>query len=595
MSIGTRLAAVVASLFFGLGTLAHALPAKVFVFNDNRDRTNQFAKNYIWQDLGLSSPDGEMGQIQANGDITLGGNKVGEVIKNGAGQVIGYKNADGSKEAYDVDKTTTNMAWMQVENDGCLVIMKHGGGTNGTTGGGIHLDNSQSFDGFKQQGSNSQGTGAGFRNNRNKQPSGAYPLTPRPGANIKITLYVCNGGTDPDGGGPKRSVGSTAGDVPGVGSVESYPRKLQGKIVPSFKSGDMTQQKAALRALKKCAKDAGFGNAKTDIDDPGINSWIMSLPASTRYSTVNNCIAHTGACIRLRYTTDPIVDVDDIDAFEPVQMFLPGFGGVYAINPPIAELSMSLVIEPGDLGMPELFQLDKLSADGPPPIGQWATGAWDLREMDYEGHTPGPLTYHIEYAGNPGLARPFQYDFGANMWVPVGPHSVIGNEVVLDLSGAHMVAIAEDARQAKALAVTAAQGSLVDSGIWDPDRSFVDAVIKSGGIVLFSNQKVSKLQVDYDGSAPGSFFDVRLAASVGASTGDLTIEALNRGTGLYETIGAFTMNQMLDGYRVENVPAAAYLNASRELSLRYKTVVAVPTVTSSVNTTFSFIEVTLHD
>lgn len=596
MSITTRVAAVVATLFAGIGAIAFALPSKVYVFNDNRDRTNQFAKNYIWQELGLSNANGEMGKIQANGDITLGGNKVGEVIRDGGGNVVGYKNADGTKEAYDVDKTTTNTAWMRVEDNGELVIMKHGGGTNGTTGGGIHLDGSQSFDGFKQQGSNSQGTGAGFRNNRTKQPSGAYPLTPRPGANIKITLYVCNGGTDPDGGGgPKKSVGATAGEVPGVGSVAAFPKKLAGKITLSFPSGTPAQQQAALRKLKKAAKDAGFGNAKTDVDDPGILSWIMSLPADTRYETVNNAIAGTGATAALRYSTDPPVDLDDIDAFEPVQMLLPGFSGIYSISPPIPQLSMSLVVSPGDLGAPELFQIDKLSADVPPPVGQWATAAWDLREMGYEAPTAGPLEYRIEYVGNPALARPMQFDFGTGVWVPVGPHTVVGNEVVLDLPGAHMIAVAEDARQARVLSVSAAQGSLVEAFVWDPTTSYVDAIVRSGGIVLFSNQKVSKLQVDYDCAAPGTMFDVRLAAFVGASTGTLTIEALNRGTGLYETIGTFAMGSSLDGYRVENVPAAAYLNASRELSLRYKSVVTVPTVTSTVNTSYAITEVILHD
>lgn len=588
-------AAVVALATVGLARVAWSLPDKVFVFNDNADRTNQFAKNYIWQDLGLSNDDGEMGTVQPNGDITLGGNKVGEVIKNANGDVIGYRNADGTKEAYDVDKTSTNMAWMRVADNGCLVVMKHGGGRNGTTGGGIHLDGSQSFDGFKQQGTNGNGTGAGFRNNQTKQPNGPYPLTPRPGANIKITLYVCNGGTDPDGGGPKRSVGATAGDIPGVSQVESFPRKLQGKITPSFKQGNLEQQRAALRALRKCARDAGFQNAKTAIDDAAINSWILSLPANTRYSTVNNCIAHTGACIRLRYSTDPTVDADEVGAFEPVQQFDPGFVGTYTISPPIPEPSMELVIGPGDLSLPELFQIDKLSSEVPPPIGQWATAAWDVREMGYEGPTAGPLEYRIEYYGNPALARPMMFDFGSGMWMPAGPHTVLGNVVVLEVPGAHMVAVAEDARQATVLGFSAAQGTLVDGAVWDPAASYMDAIVKSGGIVLFSNQKVSKLQVDYSLAPPGTKFDVRVAALVGAVTGTLTIEALNRGTGLYEPLGSFAMGSSLGGYRVENVPAAAYLNGSREMSLRFKSEVSVPTVTATVDTTYASIEVTVHD
>lgn len=578
-------------LAFALAASALALPGKVFVFNDNKDRTNQFAKNYIWQELGLMDANGQPGTVQPNGDIMVGGNKVGEVIKNGAGQVVGYKNADGSQEAYDVDKATTNEAWMRVANDGCLVIMKHGGGRDGTTGGGIHLDNSQTYDGF------GQGTGAGFRNNRNKNQSGAYPLTPRPGANIKITLYVCNGGTDPDGGGPKKSVGESAGTVPGVGSVESWPRKLAGTVTWSFKQGDINQQRAALRILRKMAKEAGFSNAKTDLDDAGLTSWMMSLSANDRYKIVNDAIASTGACIGFRYSTNPPVWLqDDVDAFEPVHQYTPGVPGVYTISPPIPELSMALVIDPGDLALPELFQIDKLSAEVPPPIGRWATAAWDVREMEFEPFTPGPLEYRLQYAGNPSLARPMQFDSAMGAWVPVPGGFFSGGAFVFRIHGPRIVAVAEDCRRVPVVSMAAAQGALLEGGVWDPADSDLDATLAAGPPAPGPKRSAAVLEVVYDGSAPATLFDVRGVFGVNTPAGVLQVQAKNPGTGQFDTLGTFTATEARTAFRLENLPGGVYLDASRRLVLRYRAVMAGPFVLPSQATlTLPGCQVTLHD
>lgn len=275
-------------LFLSAGACAQVTrPATVYCFNSSIDENgfNAGAKGWIFRQLGFLGPNGEPPTVNAQGQVVnSAGQVVGSTITNAQGQVIGYRNADGTKEAYDLDRSTFDAAWQRVDANGRVVVAKHGvtdkAEDGSITGTGITLDGGNTYGGFGPAPTPGTGTGSG---------TPPYPVTPRPGANITLDLNGCYTGVDPDGPGPKRSVGGSASGIPGVGGVVTNPGLI-------FKGGWSVQpapdtRDAVLAALRACAfaknfkmKDAS-GNTVGDI-----GAWINSLPFEQQRQAIVDCL-----------------------------------------------------------------------------------------------------------------------------------------------------------------------------------------------------------------------------------------------------------------------------------------------------------------
>ncbi len=228
----------------------------VYAYNDDpTDKFNNNAKGYIFQQLGL---------LDANG-APLNPIPPGQVIKDGGGNVIGYKNAAGTQAVYNLNATTAEVAWQATANNGTLHIIKHGAWQEvdgaAQEGGGIQLDGGSTYDGFEG------GTGSGYGN--------PYPLGNRPGANIKVILNSCWSAKDPDGPtGPGSSVTSSTAGEPGVGSVEGHTGKTYTGKGASVSGGTAAQRNKASQAI---AAAAPGGN---------VNDYIAGLPMESAQQTL---------------------------------------------------------------------------------------------------------------------------------------------------------------------------------------------------------------------------------------------------------------------------------------------------------------------
>ena len=127
--------AAVCAMSFLVIAHAHAQPSTVFVWNrpppGMPNEADFVGEGFIWQELGLLDANGKPGHIIVNGTNIFimddAGNILGEVIRNADGQFIGYRNRDGTKEAYDINSGyTMSNAWKRVAPNGELHILKHG-------------------------------------------------------------------------------------------------------------------------------------------------------------------------------------------------------------------------------------------------------------------------------------------------------------------------------------------------------------------------------------------------------------------------------------------------------------------------------------
>lgn len=113
------------------------LPEYVFAYNQPGNVFDNNAAGHVWSELGLLDATGKPGKVGEDGKIRDGNGKVlGSAIKNASGNVIGYRSADGKKEAYNLGGTnpdgtaspgaTLDEAWQRVAPNGYLHIIKHG-------------------------------------------------------------------------------------------------------------------------------------------------------------------------------------------------------------------------------------------------------------------------------------------------------------------------------------------------------------------------------------------------------------------------------------------------------------------------------------
>lgn len=285
-----RLASLVLLPLLSLVGLPGQNPDTVYCFCGAGDPYDQVARGWALGQLGLLDPaTGEPYRAAANGDIkNAAGVVVGSEIRNAAGNRIGWRNAAGTREAYDVTAgATVNQAWQRVANNGDFHIIKHGfydeqDGVDGPTagdalGGGIQLDNGGAHDGFRDAAVAGPGTGAGY--------GAAYGLAARAGANISVHLCSCFADNDPDGLGQQTSVTTSFRGVPGAGNVNGPAGVSTINFSLSY-MGNAANLNRVIDCMRDEAKRRKFirrDAANNEIGDA--SSWLQSLPFADQYST----------------------------------------------------------------------------------------------------------------------------------------------------------------------------------------------------------------------------------------------------------------------------------------------------------------------
>lgn len=291
---------------------AMAQPTTVYVYNQRPgDSFDNAAEGFVFDQLGL---------LDANGQ-PINPIPEAQIIRDpGNNSIIGYRSADGTRAAYDVNsKATTNQAWNAVANGGTLHIVKHGmkyidagpgaapagcgnstvappetcdppGGQaqcavgetcgphcrccgNGVVEPGETCDPNPCPAGNVCNKCRCEGRGGGIRLDGGRLYDGfgdgtgvgynesggtAYPLDPRPGAGVNIHINSCWSSNDPDGAGPERSVTDSAEDVNGVAGATGNPTAIYTHCNVELTGGRPAQKTAAMNALRAAARAARF-------------------------------------------------------------------------------------------------------------------------------------------------------------------------------------------------------------------------------------------------------------------------------------------------------------------------------------------------
>lgn len=389
-------------------------PGTVFVFNRNTDGFENNAEGFVWHSLGLLDSRGRPGSVQANGSITDGsGNVLGSTIVDPAtNAVVGYRSKDGNTEAYNVsDGATADQAWQRVAASGTFRIVKHGAAYVDDAkvrhnGGGIMLDNGQIYDGFVDKGSGKSGTGSGYLDLQQANPSGAYELTPRPGANISLVIDGCYTANDPDGaGGDEKPVTVSAHGVTGAANATGHVPEVIARI-SAVVAGTPAQKAAAYAALFEAAGAANFRNKDGSVDMNNVALWISSLPFTDQYARASAAIAASGATMQIGYSLvegGPGPAGDDASRYGRITQMGDWLADAglyrYGYDEQTDDLTASMLINAG--GLPQdtylsLHQLAELPVSAPANT-LLVSGIFDFRYlgMDIDLGVPA-LNYEID-------------------------------------------------------------------------------------------------------------------------------------------------------------------------------------------------------
>lgn len=472
-----------------LASSSLAQPTTVYVYNQRAtDSFDNAAEGFVFSQLGL---------LDANGR-PINPIPESQIIRDpGNNSIVGYRSADGTRAAYDVNsKATTNQAWNAVANGGTLHIVKHGMkyidanpgtppagcGNNTLTppescdppgaqaqcpagqtcgphckccgngvveagetcdpnpcptgnicnhcrcegrGGGIRLDGGRLYDGF------GNGTGVGY----NESGGMAYPLDPRPGANINIHINSCWSSNDPDGTGGERSVTESAEDVDGVAGATGNPAPIYTHCNVELTGGTPAQQTAALNALRAAARAAGFppvpagGGTQPATTDADVAKWVCSLPMRTRHDTTQgiiNAAMDPDNVVGIRVTFNKDANPGpggaiggDSGTCENVTQCQPESYEEYPFtygNYPAALLT----VQPLTMNNPFVLlgnQLGESPAPMPPGL-QLASGIFMFENLGY-GEQVGPALVEFGYVGNNPLdIQVLWYSPMTGQWLP---------------------------------------------------------------------------------------------------------------------------------------------------------------------------------
>ncbi|MCH2134074.1 MAG: hypothetical protein MK116_10030 [Phycisphaerales bacterium] len=201
---------------------------------------------------------------------------------------------------------------------GKLIIATHGSTGNGKVGVFVPPQNINvtgidigglTHAGFKEQGTNSTGTGLQSECPNYPGPFGLYP---RANDNISVFLNSCYSTFDPPGD-DRRSVSDTLSDVPGVGTVTGYESISLKRLRIDF-NGNATAEPLAVAALEREAIRRGFSRVRPGAaGQPARTDGLFGLMAGTTQakkarSMLQQIIANaniTGVTVTMRITKAP--------------------------------------------------------------------------------------------------------------------------------------------------------------------------------------------------------------------------------------------------------------------------------------------------
>jgi len=361
----------------------------------------------------------------------------GTVISDAGGKANGYRNADGSREAYDLARgATLKQAYEALKKGDRLVICKHGGShTHGAgvktmthEGGLIHLDGGEKFTGFKQENTAGKGTDINVKGDR---PIGTpYVLPPPPGGKnaVTATLYSCWGSKKPAPN--ERSVKDSLEDVLGKGTVTAFDGVIKSKLVYAVEienaaSNEEAKQLADLaeKRLDEAATKAGFKN--------DANGWLTNTPFENQYKAANDVMAKDPklkgkATVTFEY---PVPDPPAIGPGAECPKFLVG-GGRFTYGDPLAVLSLPKASIRRGLDLILLQPDATLLPAGPgqlaSPALQIATARDGNAELRVRLRRPGRLVLPFFDAG----ATPRIYRLYKDGWAVAGRNQTVNRSTM---------------------------------------------------------------------------------------------------------------------------------------------------------------------
>lgn len=565
-------------------------PNHVYAYNGNRGGYDGNAMGYVWHQMGfIDATDGTVATEEANGDVMLKGQKVGSAIKNANGQTIGYRNADGTREAYDLDRgaTLNGNCWNRVSGTGTLEIVKHGSraANQPQPGGGVHVDGGRTFAGFGPTGGGG-GTGVPF-------PAGPYPLDPRPGDTITVKVHSCWSDRDPDPDNPDvRSVTDSVRGIPGVAGATGVTGTADINMGGGFTKGNAAQRRAAREILFKAAKDAGFHAEDGSVTWDHVFEWIASLPFPDRMRTVNDLIRDTGAAFGVTYQKR---NLDPGLPSNCTAMFVPGFPlsvGFYGLQ----SVGASVFCSPFSSTFERMYMISKLPApplDFFPPGGRLTSGVFDLRDEPFNPPLAEPLTHLIRVEGNPRVIRPFYFDTELSMWMPLSNYQIQNGILLADVFGQGIVACYEITRPCPLLNIVATEGQIRDPGdVTGPDET--ELLASSVTTPRVSEPNLTTLAATYQYLPQGGpLFDVRIMARISRQVGSLRVAALDVQSGQFVPIGTMATAQAHAVFRAYDLPASRFVQQG-VVRLQIKSVVSETLQTPTFFTWIDWIEVASH-
>lgn len=457
----------------GISALAQA--ATVYVYSSRTDGFNNAAQGYVWQDLGLLDANGQPGTVQGDNVVDQQGNVLGSVIRSSpGGPIIGYRNADGSREAYDVNAgATVAQAWNRVAYGGIFHVVMHGGysiDNQGTqhNGGGIILDGDRFYAGF------GGGTGAPF--------GVPYPLPARPGSNINVLANACYSNADPDGGGAQTSVTQSAQTVPGVSLTMGHDGVVYAQTTIEI-VGTPYQEFWAWFALAMAAYRAGVRDSEGLTGIYEAARWIASLPFQNQYRQAQQIVDQAfppPGTVRVRISYSKSEEPHPLE----VQSMIPDQAntGGYAVPPVVVEPAgvdvwyyygegwpwAWLRLPAGALSAPTAFHIDQLG-EPPAPLPPNHVINSSLIDLTTIGDLPplnGPLEVVLVYYDDQDPVTPFHYDPVLG-WQPVTPTSIdpYYHEVYMDVSELGLYAVLNGVIPGVAFAPPAVSGEGSPGGV----------------------------------------------------------------------------------------------------------------------------------
>lgn len=435
---------------FALGAPARAVDPSHIVFY-NKFHGGEFgvgAFYYAMQEMGLLDANGLFGEVQDNGEIKVGGNVVGSLIMDGNFH-LGYKNADGSKEAYEISQKDMDFyGFKRVANNGRITFYGHGlvrkkevDGQKKTLNGGAFQFGRFWHTGFKPQGAATGGTGVGVIG------GSTVSVTALGNRTVALDMFACFSANDPDGAGmgnPERSVTASAGDVPGINPIRGFGDVARLGASLSIVGGTAEERAHAYAKVERLRRGLGFcytreqaiAEGNGDLTDNERN-WV----AFCRYWTISGIggqkdlaeVIKTGdARIKAEYVADAYPRGVPSD---PYQWTEPAVYTPITLIEPMTQNSVTLshnqsprgsamvTVGPGDLFEPLTLRIEQLVIEdlvAPVGLPYLATGIFDFRSSSEASPVTlaGALDYSFELIPDvEGQAELFFLtDFG---WEPV--------------------------------------------------------------------------------------------------------------------------------------------------------------------------------